>query len=163
LLAVIATAVWMIADTPETAPVVVQPEAEAVASAPDVFPPGTAVAMPAPEPPPEVAEYKPRVVVSPEAVRDMDDVQFMLRDYRARLGEGNPSGTNAEIMKEVMGGNRVRARLGPPEGQSVNEQGELLDRWGTPYFFHSLSMNEMELRSSGPDRTMWTADDIVVK
>lgn len=159
----IAVAIWMISNTPKPAPVVVQPEAEAVVSAPEVFPPGTAVAMPAPELPPEVAEYKPRVVVSPEALREMDDVQFMLRDYRARLGEGNPTGTNAEIMKEVMGGNRVRARLGPPEGQKLNEQGELVDRWGAPYFFHSISMNEMELRSSGPDQTMWTTDDIIVK
>jgi hypothetical protein len=42
-------------------------------------------------------------------------------------------------MKEVMGGNRVQAKLGPPEGQKLNDQGELLDRWGAPYFFHQLS------------------------
>ncbi len=92
----------------------------------------------------------------------MNDVQFMLRDFRTRLGE-NPEGTNAEIMKEVMGRNRVQARLGPPEGQQLNEKGELLDRWGAPYFFHQLSMNEMEVRSSGPDGAMWSDDDIVVK
>jgi hypothetical protein len=113
--------------------------------------------LPADQPPP-----KPRIVPSPEALKDMDDIQFMLRDYRTRLG-GNPGGTNAEIMKEVMGGNRAQARLGPPEGQKLNEQGELVDRWGAPYFFHQLSRNEMEIRSAGPDRTMWTADDIVVK
>jgi hypothetical protein len=92
----------------------------------------------------------------------MDDIQFMLRDYRTRVG-GNPGGTNAEIMKDVMGGNRFQAKLGPPEGQKLNEQGELVDRWGAAYFFHQLSQNEMEIRSAGPDRSMWTADDIVVK
>ena len=86
----------------------------------------------------------------------------MLRDYRTRLGE-NPTGTNAEIMKGVMGGNRVQARLGPPEGQKLNDQGELIDRWDTAYFFHQLSKDEMEIRSAGPDRTMWTADDVVMK
>jgi hypothetical protein len=121
-----------------------------------------AVAMPAPEIPPDQPPPKPPVVISPEALREMNDVQFMLRDFRTRLG-GNPEGTNAEIMQAVMGGNRVNARLGPPEGQKVNEEGELLDRWGAPYFFHQLSLNEMEIRSAGPDRAMWTSDDIVVK
>ena len=75
----------------------------------------------------------------------------------------NPVGTNAEIMKAVMGGNPTNAQLGPPEGQSLNEQGELLDRWGTPYFFHQLSKETMEVRSAGPDRVLWNADDLVVK
>ena len=64
-------------------------------------------------------------------------------------------------MKAVMGGNAVQAKLGPPEGQSLNENGELVDRWGTPYFFHQLSKNNMEIRSAGPDRVMWTGDDVI--
>ncbi len=83
----------------------------------------------------------------------------MFRNFRTRLGE-NPVGTNAEIMKTIMGGNPVQARLGPPEGQLLNDQGELLDRWSTPYFFHQLSKTEMEVRSAGPDRLMWTGDDL---
>lgn len=86
----------------------------------------------------------------------------MLRDFRTRMGE-NPVGSNAEIMKALMGGNPVGARLGPIDGQGINEQGELVDRWGTPYFFHQLSKNSMEVRSAGPDRKMWTADDLVAK
>ncbi len=93
---------------------------------------------------------------------DLDNVQFMLRDFRA-LTHGNPEGTNAEIMKSVMGGNGNQVRLGPPQGQTLNEQGELVDRWGTPYFFHQLSKDEMEIRSAGPDRKMWTTDDVVMK
>jgi hypothetical protein len=96
------------------------------------------------------------------ALVDLDNVQFMLRDFRA-LMHGNPEGTNAEIMKSVMGGNANHAQLGPPQGQSINERGELVDRWGTPYFFHQLSKDEMEIRSAGPDRKMWTTDDVVMK
>jgi hypothetical protein len=92
----------------------------------------------------------------------MENVQFMFRDFRTRMN-GNPTGTNAEIMKSVMGGNPAHATLGPPEGQKLNEEGELLDRWGTPYFFHQLSKEEMEIRSAGPDKKMWTVDDIVFK
>jgi len=90
----------------------------------------------------------------------LDQVGLMLRDFRTIAG-GNPVGTNADIMKAVMGDNPRKARLGPPEGQSLNPQGELIDRWGTPYFFHQLSKNDMEIRSAGPDRLMWTPDDIV--
>ncbi len=91
---------------------------------------------------------------------DFDKITLMLRDYRTLTGE-NPVGTNAEIMKSIMGGNPKGAMLGPPEGQSVNEAGELIDRWGTPYFFHQLTGDLMEIRSAGEDHRMWTGDDLV--
>ena len=107
---------------------------------------------------------KPPVPVAPDVIEkaaiEVDKVGLMLRDYRTRMGE-NPVGTNAEIMKAVMGGNPKQARLGPPEGQQINGDGELLDQWGTPYFFHQMSKSDMEIRSAGPDRKMWTADDVV--
>ena len=78
------------------------------------------------------------------------------------MGE-NPVGSNAEIMKAMMGGNPKQARLGPPEGQTVNGEGELVDRWGTPIFFHQMSATEMEIRSAGPDRKLYTSDDVVTK
>jgi hypothetical protein len=162
LLVVIAAGVWIMNDRPDPIAGDAKPDAPALTPpAPDPLQ-HLAVAMPAPPIPPDLPPPKPRVLPSPEALKDIEDIQFMLRDYRTRLGD-NPTGTNAEIMKEVMGGNRVQARLGPPEGQKLNDQGELLDRWGAPYFFHQLSKNEMEIRSSGPDRAMWTADDVVMK
>jgi hypothetical protein len=91
---------------------------------------------------------------------DVEGIRLMLRDYRTRLGE-NPVGSNAEIMKAIMGGNPIQAVLGPPPGLSLNAAGELVDRWGTPYFFHQLSKDTMEIRSAGPDRVMWTGDDVV--
>jgi len=98
----------------------------------------------------------------PATAADLDKITLMFRDYRTITGE-NPVGTNAEIMKSVMGGNPKGAMLGPPEGQLVNENGELIDRWGTPYFFHQLTKDLMEIHSAGPDRRMWTDDDIVGK
>ncbi|MEO5712699.1 MAG: hypothetical protein ABIT37_04350 [Luteolibacter sp.] len=96
----------------------------------------------------------------PELAADLDKVSLMLRDYRTLTGE-NPVGTNSEIMKTLMGENPKGARLGPPEGQGLNENGELLDRWGTPYFFHQLTSDLMEIRSAGPDRRMWNDDDLI--
>ncbi len=45
----------------------------------------------------------------------------------------------------------------------INAGGELVYSWGTPFFFHQLSATQMEIRSAGPDRVMWTADDLVVR
>ena len=94
--------------------------------------------------------------------REVDKIKLMLRDYRTLMGE-NPVGTNAEIMKAIIGANPKGAKLGPPEGMSLNGSGELVDTWGTPYFFHQLSGTQMEIRSAGQDRKMWTSDDIVLK
>jgi len=91
---------------------------------------------------------------------DFGKIALMFRDYRTVTGE-NPVGTNAEIMKSVMGGNPKGAVLGPPDGQGINADGELTDRWGTPYFFHQLTKDLMEIHSAGPDRKMWSTDDIV--
>jgi len=162
LLAVIAVAYWMLSSNPAPIAVAPPPATQVAATPEPALDPSVPVALPAPEPPPDLPPPKPRVVISPEALKDMDNVQFMLRDFRSRFG-GNPTGTNAEIMKEVMGQNRFQARLGPPEGQEINAQGELLDHWGSAYFFHQLSANEMEIRSAGPDKSMYTADDILVK
>lgn len=123
---------------------------------------------PAPTPPPAanaapagIAPAAQKAEIADEK-QDLENVRRMFGDYRTRMGE-NPVGSNAEIMKKVMGDNPVGARLGPPEGQSINAEGELVDRWGTAYFFHQLAADKMEIRSAGPDKRMWTADDVVTK
>ena len=163
LVVVTAAGVWTFMDQP--APAVAAPAHRALlppSPPPADFPPGMAVAMPSPPLPPDLPPPKQRPVVSPEALKEIEDVQFMLRDFRARLG-GNPGGTNAEIVKALNGGNSAHLALGPRPGQRLNDNGELLDRWEMPYFFHQLSATEMEVRSAGPDRTLYTTDDIVLK
>jgi hypothetical protein len=96
------------------------------------------------------------------ARNDVENISLMLRDFRTVQGD-NPVGSNAEIMKAIMGGNKKGATLGPPEGQNLNANGELVDRWGTPVFFHQMSANEMEIRSAGPDQKLWTSDDVIAR
>ena len=69
---------------------------------------------------------------------ELEKVHRMIVNYHTLMGE-NPVGTNAEIMAAIMGRNPRQATLGPPEGQNLNAQKELIDPWGTPYFFHQLS------------------------
>ena len=38
--------------------------------------------------------------------------------------------------------------------------GELLDRFGSPYVFHPLKADLMDLRSRGRDGQLWTKDDV---
>jgi hypothetical protein len=95
------------------------------------------------------------------AMVELQKVHHMVGSYHTLMGQ-NPVGTNAEIMKALMGGNPRQAMLGPPPGQSLNAKGELVDPWGTPYFFHQLSGDDMEIHSAGPDKTMGTADDLVI-
>ena len=92
----------------------------------------------------------------------LDKTQHMITGYHTVMGE-NPVGTNAEIMKALMGGNPHQATFGPMDGQQLNSKGELVDPWGTPYFFHQLSGDVMEIHSAGPDKIMGTADDLVSK
>jgi hypothetical protein len=100
--------------------------------------------------------------VQAAALVEANKVRHMITDYHTLMGQ-NPVGTNAEIMRAVMGGNAHQATLGPPVGQTLNGRGELIDPWGTPYFFHQLSGDHMEIHSAGPDRIMGTEDDIVVR
>lgn len=74
--------------------------------------------------------------------------------------EGNPTGSNAEITAALTGRNKVRFAFISPNHPAINRQGELCDRWGTPFFFHAESATRMEIRSAGPDRKLWTDDDI---
>lgn len=73
---------------------------------------------------------------------------------------GNPTGTNAEITAALAGNNKVRFAFIPPNHPAINAHGELCDRWGTPFFFHAESASRMEIRSAGPDKKMWTEDDV---
>lgn len=93
---------------------------------------------------------------------ELDNVQFMVRGYRDVLGE-NPFGNNAEITRALMGDNARQVKMPLPVGSHLNESGELVDRWGTPYFFHQLSATEMEIRSAGADQQMWTRDDLLTR
>lgn len=76
---------------------------------------------------------------------------------------GNPVGTNPEITAALLGENPRHIHfITPDSGLRTNARGELLDAWGTPLFFHQLSGHDMEIRSAGEDRQMWTFDDLLL-
>lgn len=90
----------------------------------------------------------------------IDNLQFLIRDYQIALG-GNPVGTNAEITASLLGDNLKQLKLELPRDAKLNDEQELCDPWGTPWFFHQLSGTKMEIRSAGKDRKLYTDDDFV--
>jgi hypothetical protein len=93
----------------------------------------------------------------------LDNVRHAIRDFGAMFS-GNPVGVNSEITSQLSGNNPKQVNFIRPEaGMRLNDQGELIDPWGTPYFFHQVSGTEMEIRSAGPDKILWTADDLITK
>ncbi|MDQ8204799.1 hypothetical protein [Pelagicoccus sp. SDUM812003] len=72
-----------------------------------------------------------------------------------------PIGDNREITAFLQGDNPRGIEYLSESDPSVNTDGEIVDRWGTPFFFHALSRHQMEIRSAGPDKLHWSEDDIV--
>jgi hypothetical protein len=91
----------------------------------------------------------------------LENISHAIRQYGEMFG-GNPVGTNPEITGQLSGDNPKHINfIDPQAGMRVNAAGELVDAWGTPYFFHQLSGTDMEIHSAGPDKIMWTSDDLV--
>jgi hypothetical protein len=115
----------------------------------------------APAPPPGAPAPLQFTNFAPVTV--LQNMSRAIRQYGQQLG-GNPVGTNPEITRQLGGENAKHVNFISNEaGMRVNENGELVDPWGTPYFFHQLSGREMEIHSAGPDRIMWTGDDLVTQ
>ena len=96
-------------------------------------------------------------------VTALENLRSAFHQYAARFG-GNPVGDNAEIAAALTGQNvRQQVFVTSDDGVRTDRQGRLVDNWGTPYFFHQLSRTETEIRSAGPDKRMWTSDDLVMK
>jgi hypothetical protein len=106
-------------------------------------------------------EAHPPEITSMEPVAILENVRSAIRNYGQRFG-GNPVGSNAEITRALSGENAKQINYFNAEaGMRLNDQGELIDAWGTPFFFHQLSASQMEIHSAGPDKILWTLDDLV--
>lgn len=94
------------------------------------------------------------------AEADLAFIQDLLKTYRAAYRENPFGGENEEIVAGLTGRNARGLVVLPPEHPSINERGQLLDRWGTPYHFHAVSREIMEVTSAGPDLQLFTDDDV---
>ena len=116
--------------------------------------------MPVPPPPPKAEPLPPLPESTPfTQEQEMEQVSEFIAAYRRGHEGGNPVGSNEEITRSLLASGDPLQPLPLPDGMRKNSLNELCDRWGTPYFFHQQSGTEMQIRSAGPDRKFWTADD----
>lgn len=129
-----------------------------------IAPDATSAAAPTVPPAPAPAAAVPETPESSSlpAATVLENMRTSIRQYASAFGE-NPVGTNPEITSALQGENPKHINFLKADGNRVNANGELVDVWGTPYFFHQISGHEMEIRSAGPDRVMYTGDDLVVR
>ena len=103
----------------------------------------------------------PAVSLPPLTV--LDNARVVIHNYNAAFGE-NPVGDNSEITAALLGKNPKQIKfISEESGLRVNDKGEMIDAWGTPFFFHQLSAKLMEIRSAGEDKKMWTFDDLITR
>ncbi len=141
----------------------------ASASSPPAPPPVSAASNPVPVniQKPLFVDSSPPVSVAAELNsprhdigRDLSLLNDLLTDWRLNFPHiGNPWGENAEITAALTGDNPLGLRLIARTHPAINAAGELADRWGTPFLFHALAGDRMELRSAGPDKKFGTPDD----
>ena len=93
--------------------------------------------------------------------QDLQVVLGVLERYRSMFGGFPTAEDNASIVNALTGNNPQRVALLPRDHLAINAQGELIDRWQQPLFFHLQARDAVEIRSNGPDRQRYTADDLV--
>lgn len=95
--------------------------------------------------------------------RDTEIIREFLNLYGKAYHSGNPVGLNEDITAALTGTANPQAmgQLFPRSSPAIRN-GQLVDRWGTPYWFHPESATKMEIRSAGPDKEMFTPDDIIL-
>lgn len=113
-------------------------------------------------------EFLPALTIS-RRIHESDTVEGGLREIEALLGQyrfafgENPVGVeNFEITEQLLGKNPKGVVFVASDSPALRGN-ELVDPWGTPYFFHPQSGTEMEIGSAGPDQTLWTEDDVFIR
>jgi len=132
--------------TSAAVPAIAAPMAETTTTNPPSLPAPTA---------PAISSLPPLTV--------LDNARVVMHNYATMFGE-NPVGDNSEITAALTGKNPKQVNfITEDSGLRVNGKGELIDAWGTPFFFHQLSAKLMEIRSAGEDKKLWTFDDLVTR
>jgi hypothetical protein len=98
-------------------------------------------------------------------IEDLRKVHRVITGYFSVVKDASrfPIGGNADLAAALRGENPNRETY-IPEGHPVfSKDGLLIDRWGSPLVVHPEAWTQLELRSAGPDKITYTADDFVLK
>lgn len=95
-------------------------------------------------------------------VRDVEILRQITGAMLSSLkgGARPPLGDNLDFARALRGQNKLGVVLLPPRHPAFAADGRLVDRWGSPYHFHPVASDFVEVRSAGPDRVLFTEDDV---
>ncbi len=138
---------------------------------PQVIPPKASVQIDRPIKAPEVVSDETAIgtailegygKVTQGLHEDLDQLGKLLTSYFTinKAADPLPMASNLDIAAAMRGVNSFRMALLPAKHAAFSPGGEIIDRFGTPIFFHALSQYLVEIRSAGPDGAMWTEDDL---
>jgi len=91
--------------------------------------------------------------------RELEILQELLTLHQRALGTGS-FGDNGDVTRALIGDTAQGVWL-PRQSPRIRD-GQLLDRWGTAYWFHANAGHQIEIRSAGPDQTLFTSDDLIL-
>lgn len=95
--------------------------------------------------------------------KDVQELRSIVANFLTAVKEPYrpPLGINEDFARALSGGNRYGDVFLPNGHPSLNDRGQIVDRWGTPYHFHPRAPDAIDVRSAGPDLTLFTQDDLV--
>jgi hypothetical protein len=119
--------------------------------------------------PPVVSERKRPITIDQLASPEIPPQEKIQRLYQVvqnyqqvvKNRPGPPLSSNREFTRALTGHNVLKVKFLPPDHPSISPEGEILDAWGTPYFFHRLAADSLEIQSAGPDRVAFNSDDLI--
>lgn len=135
-------------------------------------PPAPVIAAPAPPPPeppprdrraidPEIQKLADRLIDHAQTpLNDLEVVHEFFDMYRKTMSHMS-IGSNEDFTAILTGSNPQQGVLFPADSPMI-VNGQIVDRWGSPYWMHPNSAARMEIRSAGPDKSLFTSDDVVL-
>lgn len=95
------------------------------------------------------------------AVEDRAALADLVTNYlqAAPVGRRPAMGANEEIAYALTNQDELGDAALPKHHPALVD-GKLVDRWGTPWFFHQEAADVIEVRSAGADGKLFTADDV---
>ncbi len=93
--------------------------------------------------------------------REAEVFMEIFDSYRSNFGSFPTGEDNEQMMKALLGDNPRKLPVFPEDHPRINSAGALEDAWGTPFFFHVIGRDHLEIRSAGVDQEMYTEDDLV--
>ena len=95
--------------------------------------------------------------------QDVDTLHELVLQYLHNMRHPNalPIGDSIDLARALTGHNPMHFVVIPPQHPAISSDGRLLDRWGTSYFVHPVGGGVIDIHSAGPDKKLFTVDDLI--